>query len=279
VSAGGLGARAIRDLAARHGIKPARSLGQHFLIDPNLARAIAADADVGPRDHVVEIGAGLGSLTVALAATGARVLAVEFDRRLIPALQESVAGLTGVRVHQADAMKIDWPRELGRGAWVACANLPYNVAVPLVLEMLEHAPAVKRFVVMVQREVGERLAAAPGTELYGAVSVRVAYRAHAALMRRVPADVFWPRPGVESIVVRLDRRSRPAVKVDPTRLWRVVDAGFAERRKTMRSALRRLGVGLEEAVAVLDRAGIGRNARAEALTLEELASIADEMPS
>jgi 16S rRNA (adenine1518-N6/adenine1519-N6)-dimethyltransferase len=193
-------------------------------------------------------------------------------------LQESIADLAEVRVLQDDAMKIDWSRELGRRRWVVCANLPYNVAVPLVLDMLDQAPSVRRFVVMVQREVGERLAAAAGTESYGAVSVRVAYRASAALIRRVPADVFWPRPAVESIVVRLDRRSRPSVDVDPARLWRVVDAGFAERRKTMRSALRRLGLEPQESVAVLDRAGIERNARAEALTLGELAAIADEMP-
>ncbi len=227
---------------------------------------------------MVEIGAGLGSLTVALAATGARVLAIEFDARLVAALEESVAGLANVRLRNADAMKTDWSRELGPGAWVACGNLPYNIAVPLVLDMLERAPTVRRFVVMVQREVGERLAAGPGAEHYGAVSVRIAYRAVPVVVRRVPARVFWPAPAVESVVVRLDRLDIPPVAVDPARLWRVVDAGFAERRKTMRNALRRLGLGADEAVALLDRSGVGRDARAEQLGLGELAAIAEAMP-
>jgi 16S rRNA (adenine1518-N6/adenine1519-N6)-dimethyltransferase len=227
---------------------------------------------------VAEIGAGLGSLTVALAATGAEVLAVEFDRSLIPALEESVSGLPDVHVVHADATKLDWATELGGGRWTVCANLPYNVAVPIVLGMLERAPNAKRFVVMVQREVGQRLAASPGSPQYGAVSVRVAYHALSKLIRHVPPDVFWPRPAVESVVVRLDRLGSPPVGVDPVRLWRVVDAGFAERRKTMRNALRRLGLGAEEAAAVLAGRGIGREARAEELSLEELASIAAAVP-
>ena len=142
-------------------------------------------------------------------------------------------------------MKVDWASELASGPWTVCANLPYNVAVPLVLTILEQAPTVARIVVMVQREVGERFAAAPGQEGYGAVSVRVAYRAAATIVRRVPASVFWPRPKVASVVVRFDRLDAPPVDVEPERLWRVVDAGFAERRKTMRNALRRLGLDLE----------------------------------
>lgn len=275
---GGLGAAAIRSLAERHGVRPKKSLGQHFLIDPNLARAIAADTGIGPDDSVVEIGAGLGSLTVALAGTMARVLAIEVDPRLVPALEESVAAFANVQVRNVDAMTAAWPDELGSGPWVACGNLPYNVAVPIVLGMLERAPTVKRFVVMVQREVGERLAAAPGTEPYGAVSVRVAYRAVPAVIRRVPARVFWPQPAIESVVVRLDRLVAPPVTADPVRLWRVVDAGFAERRKTMRNALRRLGVDADEAVALLARCGLGRDARAEQLSLHELAAIAEALP-
>jgi len=277
-ASGGLGAGAVRDLAARHDIRPTKSLGQNFLIDPNLARAIAADAGVGPGDRVVEIGAGLGSLTLALAAAGARVRAIEFDRRLIPALEEARAGLAGVEIGHADAMKVDWEAELASEPWTVCANLPYNVAVPLVLTLLERAPTVRRAVVMVQREVGERFAASPGQEAYGAVSVRVAYRAVATIVRRVPASVFWPRPKVASVVVRLDRLDAPPVETDPERLWRVVDAGFAERRKTMRNALRRLGLDLAGADAVLASCGVASTARAEELDLATFAAIGEALP-
>ena len=273
-----LGASALRALAKRHGIRPKRSLGQHFLLDPNLARAIAGDAGAGPGDHVVEIGAGLGSLTRALAETGADVLAIELDRELIPALEESVDGLDAVRVLAADAMRFGWLEALGGDDWILAGNLPYNVATPLVLETLARAPRIRRLVVMVQREVGERLAAGPGDEGYGAPSVRVAYRARPAILRRVPPAVFWPRPGVESIVVALDRRERPPVDVDEARLWRVVDAGFAERRKTMRNALRRLGLGVEEADRALAESGVEPAARAETLSLEDFARIAEAVP-
>ena len=277
-SPGGLGAGAIRDLAARHGIRPTKSLGQNFLIDPNLARAIAADAEVGPGDRVIEIGAGLGSLTMALASTGARVRAIEFDRRLLPALEEVTAALDGVEIVHADALKVDWGAELASGTWTVCANLPYNVAVPLVLTILERAPSVMRIVVMVQREVGERFAATPGQEGYGAVSVRVAYRAAASIVRRVPASVFWPRPKVASVVVRFDHLDAPPVDAEPERLWRVVDAGFAERRKTMRNALRRLGLDLVAADAVLASCGVASTARAEELDLATFATIGEALP-
>jgi 16S rRNA (adenine1518-N6/adenine1519-N6)-dimethyltransferase len=265
----------LRALAARHGIRPKRSLGQHFLLDPNLGRAIAADSGAGPGDRVVEIGAGLGSLTRALAETGAEVLAIELDRALLPALEESVSGLDGVKVLTADAMAFE---ALGDHEWILAGNLPYNVATPLVLETLARAPRIRRLVVMVQREVGERLAAGPGDEGYGAPSVRVAYRARASIVRRVPAAVFWPRPKVASLVVALDRRERPPVAVEEARLWRVVDAGFAERRKTMRNALRRLGLGLDEAGRALDDAGIDPAARAETLSLEDFARVAEVVP-
>ncbi len=269
-----LGRGAIRDLAARHQIRPTKSLGQNFLVDPNLARAIAAESGVGPGDRVVEVGAGLGSLTLALAATGASVLAIEFDRRLVAALREVVDGIPAVEVLQADAMKLDWGAVLGESSWTMTSNLPYNIAVPVTLDMLESAPGVDRFVVMVQREVGERLAAGPGDEAYGAVSVRVAYRALARIVRRIPATVFWPAPKVESVLVRLDRLEEPPVDADPEKLFRVVEAGFAQRRKTMRNALRRLGLGAPEADEVLTGCGIDPRARAESLGLSEFARIA-----
>lgn len=274
-----LGAGALRALADRYGIRPKRSLGQHFLIDPNLARAIVSDAGIHSGDRVVEIGAGLGSLTRALAEAGADVLAVEVDRALIQALHESVSGLDRVRVLHADAMGWEWATQLQGPGSILCANLPYNVATPLVLETLERVPHVRRLVVMVQREVGERLVAGPGDEAYGIPSLRVAYRADGSLVRRVPPSVFWPRPNVESVLVRLDRRDGPAVGVAEERLWPVVDAGFAERRKTMRNALRRLGVERGEADDLLAAAGVDPSARAETLSLEEFARIAEAFPS
>jgi len=272
------GASAIRELAARHGIRPKRSLGQHFLIDPNLARAIAADAAIRPGDRVVEIGAGLGSLTRALAEAGADVVALESDRALLPALVESVGGLDRVCVVHADAMDFAWIEELRGDDWALVANLPYNVATPLVLETLRRAPRIRRMLVMVQREVGQRLVAEPGDAAYGAPSLRVAYRAEGSLVRRVPPSVFWPRPKVESVVVRLIRRDRPAVAVADERLWRVVDAGFAERRKTMRNAVRRLGPDPDRADELLRAAGIDPSARAETLSIQDFARLAEVMP-
>ena len=275
-----MGAGALRELARRHGIRPTKSLGQNFLIDPNLARAVAVEADIGPGDRVVEVGAGLGSLTMALAATGAEVLAIEFDRALIPALTEVVGSAGNVRILHADATKLDWASTLGEtGAWTLCANLPYNVAVPVVMEVLASAPAVQRLVVMVQREVGARLAALPGDEHYGAVSVKIAYRARAAVTRRVPATVFWPKPSVDSVVVRLDRFASPVVDVDAASLWRVVDGAFAERRKTMRNALRRLDLPATEADAILIATGVPASARPEELDLETFAAIASAVPA
>ena len=195
-----------------------------------------ADADVHEGDLVLEVGAGLGSLTVPLAEAGFRVLAVEVDRGLANALREVVAPYPNVRIEVADAMRLDWPSMLGAGRWSMVSNLPYNVSVPLVLELLETAPAIDRYVVMVQREVGDRLVAGPGAEGYGAVSVRVAYHADARVMRRVPADVFWPRQKIDSVLVRLEPRA-PAVDVDRVALFAAGSVGTrpAPRRSSGRS--------------------------------------------
>src|SRR3954467_15336763 len=166
-----------RALLARHGVEPSKALGQHFLIDPNLAAAIAADAGVGPGDAVLDIGAGLGALTTALAERGAeRVLAVEFDRALVPALRSVATAHAAIEVLAADATKADWSFVLGDRPWIACGNLPYNVGTAIVLSLLEDAPMVRRLVVMVQREVAARLVATPAArEGYGPTSLRVAY--------------------------------------------------------------------------------------------------------
>ena len=260
-----LSRREVLDLLDRHGLRPSRALGQNFVADANTVRRVARLAGVGPGSNVVEIGAGLGSLTLALAETGARVVAVELDRYLVPVLREVVSSVDGdVRVVEGDAMSIDWSTLLsGADDWVLVANLPDNVATPLIATLLEQVPAIDRMLVMVQREVGERLAAAAGDEAYGAVSVKVAYWAVASLAGRVPPTVFVPQPRVESVLVRIDRRATVAVDADYDRLFSLVRAGFATRRKMLRRAL----VGLVEA-SDFECAGIRPEARAEELDVD-----------
>jgi 16S rRNA (adenine1518-N6/adenine1519-N6)-dimethyltransferase len=265
----------IREILVANDLRPRRSLGQNFVADANTVRRIVRLSGVGEGDHVVEVGAGLGSLTLALAETGAEVTAVEVDPAVLPVLREQVEG-RGVRVVEGDARTLDWDRLLeGDRSWSLVANLPYNVAVPLVVRVLEEAPGIASLLVMVQREVGERLAARPGDEAYGAVSVKVAYWATAAVVGRVPPSVFIPRPKVESVVVRLVRHRADGAGADAPgppagpgtaaydRLFGVVRAGFAHRRKMLRRSLE--GVVEQEAFAA---AGIAPTARAEEVSLE-----------
>lgn len=268
---------AITALLAEHGLHPSRALGQNFVADPNTVRRIVRLAGVGAGTPVVEIGAGLGSLTLALAETGAAVVAVEVDRYLVPVLREVLAG-TDVDVVEGDALTLDWGSLLARdpGPWSLVANLPYNVAVPVTIGVLERAPMVAGLLVMVQREVGERMAARAGEDAYGAVSVKVDYWSRAEVVGRVPATVFVPRPNVESVLVRLERRSAPAV--DPSlvsydRLFSVVRAGFAQRRKMLRRSL----------AAIVDpeafeAAGIAPEARAEELDVAQWGRLAGWAP-
>jgi 16S rRNA (adenine1518-N6/adenine1519-N6)-dimethyltransferase len=261
--------RQVRELLSAHGISPSRALGQNFVADPNTVRRIARLAEVGPGDRVVEIGPGLGSLTLALVETGASVTAVEVDRHLLPALR-SVVEPHGVRVVHGDAMRLDWSAVLGGGGgWSLVANLPYNIATPLVLDLLAGVPAIERMLVMVQREVGERLAAQPGEKAYGIPSVKVAYRASAEVVGRVPPTVFIPPPRVESVLVRLRRLPGPPVEADPAALFRLVEAGFRQRRKMLRRSL----AGLVDPAA-FERAGVRPDARAEELSLQDWARLA-----
>ena len=262
----------VTELLVRHELAPSRALGQNFVVDPNTVRRIVRLAGVGPGDHVVEVGAGLGSLTLELAAAGAHVVAIERDRHLIPALTEVLAGTSAVDVVEADALTVDWAATLaGASTWAMVANLPYNVATPLVLDVLDGVPAVERFLVMVQREVGERLAAVPGTRAYGIPSVKVAYWASAEVVGKVSREVFLPKPKVDSVLVRLTRRSDgPATSADPVRLFELVRAGFGQRRKMLRGALADL-----VSPSAFDAAGVRPDARAEELTVEEWGRLAD----
>ena len=266
-------------LLERHGLAPSRALGQNFLADPNTARRIVRLAGVDAGDRVLEIGPGIGSLTVALLEAGARVTAIELDRHVVPALLDTV-GADAITLTTGDAMTADLDALLAPAAddpadapWRVVSNLPYNVATPIVMRLLEDAPRVGSILVMVQREVGERLAAGPGTKAYGAVSVKVAYYASARVVGIVPPSVFIPAPRVDSALVRLDRHGAPPVDVpSPARLFALVRAGFGQRRKMLRGALRgELGEGTEVDLAA---AGIDPRARAETLTLDDWARLA-----
>jgi len=270
----------VRTLLADHGLRPRRALGQHFLADPNTARRIVRLAGIGEGDRVLEIGPGLGSLTLALVEAGAAVVALELDRHLAPVLDATLADTPvdghGVEVVVGDALAVDFDALLGDAgdtAWHSVSNLPYNVAAPVVMRLLEAVPRVERQLVMVQREVGERLAATPSSAAYGALSVKVAYHAHAELVGAVPPTVFVPRPKVESVLVRIVRRPVPPVDVpSPDRLFALVRAGFGQRRKMLRRALRpELGAGV---IDVLTAAGVDPAARAEALSLDDWAAVA-----
>ncbi len=258
-------------LLQTHGLKPSRALGQNFVVDANTVRRIARLAHVGPGDQVLEIGAGLGSLSLALAETGASIQALEIDRHLIAPLREVVEPV-GVTVHQADALTADYDEILGSRPTVVVANLPYNVATPVVLHLLETRPEVARMLVMVQKEAGERLAAHAGDEAYGAVSLRVQYFADATVVGKVPPSVFVPKPHVDSVLVAVVRRE--SVRVDPAvvsedELFSVIRTAFGQRRKMLRRSLAEWTT-----EGVFERAGVDETRRPEELTIEEFAALA-----
>ncbi len=269
----------MRRLLAEHGLRPSRSRGQNFVVDPNTVRRIARLAEVGPGDRVLEIGAGMGCLTLALAETGAAVTAVEVDAGLVAVLGEVLAG-TDVKLIHADAMRVDWDELLGAGdgpgapgtrCWRLVANLPYNIATPLIADLLDGVAQIGTMLVMVQREVGQRLVAGPGDDGYGAVSVKVAYWASARMVGRVPATVFLPMPHVESALVEIRRNPAPAVEGDHDRaaIFELVAAGFAGRRKMLRRAL----AGRVESED-FERAQVRPEARAEELDIAAWARLA-----
>ncbi len=264
----------VRSLLDRHGISPKRSLGQNFVVEPNTVRRIVELAEINSGDRVVEIGPGVGSLTLALLEEGARVTAVEIDDVLVGVLAEVTEGYSSdqVRIVHADAMGADWNILLGDAPWVLVANLPYNISVPLICDLLDDVPAIGEMVVMVQREVADRLVAGPGDDAYGLPSVKVAYHPEARLLGRVPPSVFLPRPRVDSALVGLRRRSEPATDVDAEVLFGVVRAGFGQRRKMLRRSLKGL---LGEAAIV--ESGVDPTARAEELGLDQWVALASRV--
>ncbi len=257
----------IRDLLDRHGRRPRKALGQHFLADPNITEKIVRLAGVGEGDLVIEIGPGTGTLTSALAAAGAQVIAYEVDEGLAPILAETVGDLPGIEVRFEDATDVDYAaidRE-----WVLVANLPYNVGTPIVLDVLRHAPRCRRVVVMVQEEVAQRFVADPGTKDYGIPTVVVGLTARPGGSFKVPAQVFVPPPNVGSAVIALDRVE---VEGPVERAITLAATAFGQRRKMLRQSLK--GV-LDDPTATCEAAGIAATSRAEDLAPSDWLRLAE----
>lgn len=259
----------MRELVASQGVRPSRSLGQNFVVDPNTIRKMMAVAQVGPGDHVLEIGAGAGSLTVGLAGAAGRVTALEVDPRLVRVLERVTERLANVEVVEADARGFDLA---STGAGKMVANLPYNIAALLVLKVLEEAPGIADLTVMTQREVAERLAAPPGSKIYGRTSVMLAYFASARLAGTVSRNAFWPIPRVDSAIVTVERRPMPDVEHEVFR--RVVRAAFSQRRKTLRHTIASLMGSPAAAVRALAAAGVAPDERPEQLGLDPFVKLA-----
>ena len=258
----------IKQLLAKHGLRPQRHLGQHFLADPNTVDRIVLEADITPGDRVIEVGSGTGTLTVALAGAGASVVAYEVDRSLRGLLNDVAEGLD-VSLRFEDAMALDWSREFGEGDWKMVANLPYNVGTPLLLDAVRGARGITRFVVMVQREVAQRLAAEPGSKQYGVPSVVAKLYTRPRVAFRVPPTVFMPPPDVESAVVVLDRvESHPLAEAAA----RLAAAAFQQRRKMLRGSLSELIDG-EGFIA----AQVSPSARPEELSAADFLRLAEVM--
>jgi 16S rRNA (adenine1518-N6/adenine1519-N6)-dimethyltransferase len=272
-----LGANEIRALAAELDVTPTKKLGQNFVVDANTVRKIVHVAGVRSGERVVEVGPGLGSLTLAILETGAFVTAVEIDHRLAERLPRTAVDhgvpAGALTVVDADALRVS---ELPGDPTVLVANLPYNVSVPVLLHLLENFASIQRGVVMVQAEVGERIAAPPGSKTYGAPSAKAAWYGPWRLAGTVSRQVFWPVPNVDSVLVAFSRDSERRGSDDERRAtFRIVDAAFQQRRKMLRQALSGvLGGTSAEASAVLERAGVPPTARGEELSIGDFQRIA-----
>ena len=269
----------VRELAERLGVRPSKRLGQNFVVEPGTVRRIAALAALEPHDVVLEVGPGLGSLTLALLEAGAgQVVGVEIDRALAAELPRTVAArapdLAGrLAVVAADALHIEG-HDLPAAPSVLVANLPYNVAVPVLLHLLAALPSLRRGLVMVQAEVAERMCAAPGSRVYGTPSVKLAWYAAVRPAGPVPRSVFWPVPNVDSRLVAFTRRDPPDTTASREEVFAVVDAAFRQRRKTLRAALSGWAGSAPEAERLLRAARLDPGARGESLDVAEFARLA-----
>ncbi|HNV10596.1 MAG TPA: 16S rRNA (adenine(1518)-N(6)/adenine(1519)-N(6))-dimethyltransferase RsmA [Propionibacteriaceae bacterium] len=271
----------IRTLAADLGLRPTKQRGQNFVHDPNTVRRIVALSGVGPDDVVLEVGPGLGSLTLGLLETGAQVTAIEIESSLARRLPETVAHrlpahADALRVVEADALQItDLP---GPPPTAVVANLPYNVSVPVLLHLLERFDHWTSALVMVQLEVADRIVAPPGSRTYGVPSAKIAWYASATRVGTVPPSVFWPVPNVDSGLVRLVRRPAPPTTASRKRVFAVVDAAFSQRRKMLRSALASIAGSSASASEALIAAGVDPQARGEVLDIAAFSRIAETLP-
>ncbi len=275
-----LGAAAVRELARRLDLHPTKRWGQNFVVDANTVRRIVRVARVVADDVVVEVGPGLGSLTLGLLPECRRVLAVEIDPVLARALPETVAtrapAVAGrLTVVQQDALRVD---ELPEAPTALVANLPYNVAVPVVLHLLERFPSLEHGLVMVQLEVAERLAAPPGSKVYGVPSAKAAWYAEVTRAGRVPQSVFWPVPNVDSGLVAFRRRLPPTTTASREQVFACIDAAFAQRRKSLRSALAGWAGDAQRAESALRAAGVDPATRGERLSVSDFAAVAAHHP-
>jgi 16S rRNA (adenine1518-N6/adenine1519-N6)-dimethyltransferase len=275
-----LGPAEVRQLADRLDLRPTKQRGQNFVIDANTVRRIVRESGITGDDVVVEVGPGLGSLTLALLGVARRVVAVEIDAKLAGLLPETVAAYAPdqadrFEVVHADAMRVS---ELpGPSPTALVANLPYNVSVPVLLNLLTLLPSLEHGLVMVQAEVADRLAAPPGSKVYGVPSVKAAWFADVRRAGTVGRNVFWPAPNVDSGLVAWTRREPPATTATRQQVFAVVDAAFAHRRKALRGALRELAGSAERATAALDGAGVDPLARGESLGVEQFVRIAEAL--
>jgi 16S rRNA (adenine1518-N6/adenine1519-N6)-dimethyltransferase len=275
-----LGPAEVRQLAAELDLRPTKQRGQNFVIDANTVRRIVREAGVGHDDVVVEVGPGLGSLTLALLEGGARVVAIEIDERLATRLPVTIAehapdALDRLHVVTADALRVT--EVPGPPPTTLVANLPYNVSVPVLLHLLTLLPSLERGLVMVQAEVADRLAAGPGSKVYGIPSVKAAWFADVRRAGTVGRHVFWPEPNVDSGLVSWVRRDPPATTATRQQVFAVVDAAFAQRRKGLRGALRGLAGSTAAAEKALAAAGIAPLERGESLTVADFARIAEAL--
>lgn len=274
-----LGPAEVRELAGRLGISPTKKLGQNFVIDPNTVRKIVRLAGVEAGDRVIEIGPGLGSLTLGLTEAGADVTAVEIDRRLAAELPTTVAAMQPdardrLRVVRGDALELT-AEDLVPSPDVLVANLPYNVSVPILMRLLELIPGLRSGLVMVQSEVGYRIAAGPGSKAYGAPSAKAAWYGEWGIAGTVSRRIFWPVPGVDSVLVRFDRFAAPlGGEPERVRTFELVNAAFAQRRKMLRQALQPVLGSAGRTVGALEAAGIDPTSRAEQLDIGRYLAIA-----
>lgn len=271
----------IRELCAQLNIRPTKTLGQNFVNDPGTVRKIVRNAGVQAGEQVLEIGPGLGSLTLALLEAGAQVSAVEIDPPLAQALPTTAQARfpeAKLQVFTADALTITGPESIdGAAPTRLVANLPYNVAVPIVLTVLEKLPSIQTVLVMVQAEVADRLAATPGNKIYGVPSAKVAWYASARRTLTIGRNVFYPVPNVDSALVKIERRPHPDTAATREQVFAVIDAAFAQRRKTLRQALAGLAGSAGAAQEALERAGVSPTARGETLDIDQFAAVAQQL--